>query len=69
MATSIRLAAEVERRLDALAGRTKAYYLREIIERGLEDMEGAQEVRRPPRSRRAGCFVEVCGFIAGGDET
>jgi RHH-type rel operon transcriptional repressor/antitoxin RelB len=42
MATSIRLAAEVERRLDALAGqtgRTKAYYLREIIERGLEDME------------------------------
>jgi RHH-type rel operon transcriptional repressor/antitoxin RelB len=42
MATSIRLAAETERRLDALAGltgRTKAYYLREIIERGLEDME------------------------------
>jgi len=38
--------------------------------------EGAQEterqrsgVRRPPRSRRAGCFVGVCGSIAGGDET
>ncbi len=42
MATSIRLAPEIEQRLDLLAaqtGRTKAYYLREIIECGLEDME------------------------------
>lgn len=42
MATSIRLAPEIERRLDDLAshtGRTKAYYLREIIEQGIEDME------------------------------
>jgi len=42
MATSIRLRPETEQRLDALAeqtGRSKAYYLREIIERGLEDME------------------------------
>ena len=42
MATSIRLPIEAEKRLDALAahtGRTKAYYLREIIERGLEDLE------------------------------
>jgi RHH-type rel operon transcriptional repressor/antitoxin RelB len=42
MATSIRLAPETERRLDFLAsqtGRTKAYYLREIIEKGIEDME------------------------------
>ncbi len=42
MATSIRLAPESERRLDFLAaqtGRTKAYYLREIIEHGLEDLE------------------------------
>ena len=42
MATSIRMAPETEKRLDALAahtGRTKAYYLREIIDRGLEDME------------------------------
>jgi len=31
--------------------------------------EGAQDVRRPPRSRRPGCFVEVCGSIAGGDKT
>ena len=42
MATSVRLAQETEQRLDFLAshtGRTKAYYLREIIEQGLEDME------------------------------
>jgi RHH-type rel operon transcriptional repressor/antitoxin RelB len=42
MATSIRLAAEIEQRLDFLAahtGRTKAYYLREIIEQGIEELE------------------------------
>ncbi len=42
MATSIRLSPETEQRLDYLAsqtGRTKAFYLREMIERGLEDME------------------------------
>lgn len=42
MATSIRLAPETEGRLDFLAaqtGRPKAYYLREIIEQGLQDME------------------------------
>lgn len=42
MATSIRLAPEIEQRLDVLAtrtGRTKAFYLREIIENGLEDLE------------------------------
>ncbi len=42
MATSIRLAPEIEQRLDYLAshtGRTKAYYLREIIEQGIEERE------------------------------
>jgi RHH-type rel operon transcriptional repressor/antitoxin RelB len=42
MATSIRLAPETEKRLNYLAshtGRTKAYYLREIIEQGIEEME------------------------------
>ncbi len=42
MPTSIRLAPETEQRLNFLAsqtGRTKAFYLREVIERGLEDME------------------------------
>ncbi len=42
MATSIRLDAEIEQRLDHLAattGRTKAYYLRELVTNGLEDLE------------------------------
>lgn len=42
MATSIRLSPKTEQRLDFLAsqtGRTKAFYLRELIEQGLEDME------------------------------
>lgn len=42
MATSIRLAEETEQRLDFLAaqtGRTKAFYLREVIERGIEELE------------------------------
>ena len=42
MTTSIRLAPEAEQRLDFLAsqtGRTKAFYLRELVERGLEDLE------------------------------
>ena len=42
MATSIRLDPEVEQRLDFLSsqtGRTKAYYLRQIIENGLDDLE------------------------------
>ena len=42
MTTSIRLAPEADRRLDFLAsqtGRTKAFYLRELVERGLEDLE------------------------------
>lgn len=42
MATSIRLATETEQRLDFLAaqtGRTKAFYLRQVIERGIEELE------------------------------
>lgn len=42
MATSVRLKPEVEARLDDLAartGRTKAYYLREIIESGIDELE------------------------------
>ena len=42
MATSIRLDNEIEQRLDRLSaetGRTKAFYLRELIERGIEDLE------------------------------
>ena len=42
MPTTVRLSRETEQRLSALAartGRSKAYYLRELIEQGLEDME------------------------------
>ena len=42
MATSIRLSEESEQRLDFLAaqtGRTKAFYLRQMIENGLDDLE------------------------------
>jgi RHH-type rel operon transcriptional repressor/antitoxin RelB len=42
MATSIRLSPELGGRLDRLAaktGRTKAFYLRQIIESGISDME------------------------------
>jgi RHH-type rel operon transcriptional repressor/antitoxin RelB len=42
MATSIRLDPVIEQRLDHLAavtGRTKAYYLRELVQNGLEDLE------------------------------
>ena len=42
MPTSVRLSPETEKRIDILAarsGRSKAYYLRELIERSLEDVE------------------------------
>ena len=42
MATSIRLSPELGDRLDRLAaktGRTKAFYLRQIIESGISEME------------------------------
>jgi len=42
MPTTIRLDATTEERLDHLAaqtGRTKAFYLRELIERGLDELE------------------------------
>lgn len=42
MATTLRLPEEVEKRFDFLAsqtGRSKAYYLREMIGRSLDDME------------------------------
>lgn len=42
MAVSIRLDPKTEQRLDHLAsqtGRAKSYYLRELIENGLDDLE------------------------------
>jgi RHH-type rel operon transcriptional repressor/antitoxin RelB len=57
MATSIRLDPKVEQRLDRLAdvtGRTKAFYLRELIEAGLEDMEDLYLAEQATIARRAG---------------
>jgi RHH-type rel operon transcriptional repressor/antitoxin RelB len=65
MATSIRLAPDLEKRLDILAkqtGRTKAYYLREMIERGLEDLEDyylAVDVLERVRSGREDVFSDL----------
>ena len=42
MATSIRLSSETEDRISVLAnetGRSKAYYLRQLIENGLDELE------------------------------
>ena len=44
MATTVRLEPATEQRLDQLAeltGRTKAFYLRQLIEAGLDDLEDA----------------------------
>jgi len=57
MPTSIRLAPETEQRLDRLAtrtGRSKAFYLREIIERGLEDIEDYYDAARVLERVRGG---------------
>jgi RHH-type rel operon transcriptional repressor/antitoxin RelB len=57
MATSIRLDPAIEQRLDHLAdvtGRTKAYYLREMIEAGLDDLEDLYLAEQATIKRRAG---------------
>ncbi|MDP2815671.1 MAG: CopG family transcriptional regulator [Rectinemataceae bacterium] len=65
MATSIRLASDIEKRFDFLAsctGRTKAFYLREIIERGIEDMEDyylALDVLERVRKRKESVYSAV----------
>jgi RHH-type rel operon transcriptional repressor/antitoxin RelB len=60
MPTSVRLDPAVEARLQKLAqatGRTKAYYLRELIEQGIDDLEdaylGAQALESYRRSGEA----------------
>jgi RHH-type rel operon transcriptional repressor/antitoxin RelB len=63
MPTSIRLDPEIEARLDALAartGRTKAYYLRQLIDNGLDDLEDyykaveiSERIRRGEEKTRA----------------
>lgn len=57
MATSVRLDPVIEQRLDHLAavtGRTKAFYLRELIESGLDDLEDLYLAERELEAIRAG---------------
>lgn len=57
MATSIRLDPAIEQRLDHLAtatGRTKAFYLRELVARGLDDLEDQYLAERELEAVRAG---------------
>ena len=70
MATSIRLSPELERRLDSLAartGRTKAFYLRETIERGLDDVgdhyRSGPEADRPGSGARDDLAERRRGFL------
>jgi len=62
MATSIRLDPETEQRLDRLAdvtGRTKAFYLRELIVAGLDDLEDLYLAEQATIERRAGRLKSV----------
>lgn len=57
MATSIRLDPAIEQRLDHLAattGRTKAFYLRELVANGLDDLEDLYLAERELEAIRAG---------------
>ena len=57
MATSIQPMPDTEQRLDLLVsqtGRSKAFSLREMIERGLEDLEDSSLAMDVPERVRAG---------------
>lgn len=64
MPTSIRLDTETERRLDYIASktrRTKAFYIREMIERSIDDIEDyylAAEISERVRNRDEEVFTE-----------
>lgn len=64
MPTSIRLDPETERRLDYIASktrRTKAFYIREMIERSIDDIEDyylAAEISERVRNRDEEVFTE-----------
>ncbi len=70
MATSIRLSPELSGRLDRLAaktGRTKAFYLREIIEGGLSEMEDYYlAAETPGRVRKGQEKVDSAAFVRKG---
>ena len=57
---------EIIDRIDELRFRSQAEKHEEGVQEARE-RQRTSSVRRPPRSRRAGCFVGVCGDSAGGD--
>ncbi|WOP19295.1 ribbon-helix-helix protein, CopG family [Raineyella sp. LH-20] len=57
MSTSVRIPEELERRIEALAARTrrsKSFYLREAIERGLPQVEWEYDLAQRAADVRAG---------------
>ena len=65
MATTIQLPPEAERRLDILVsqtGHSKDFYLREIIQRGLEDVEDYYTAMQVLERVRSG-EEEVCSQL------
>lgn len=57
MATSVRISEETQQRLDALAARThrsRSFYLREAIERGLPQVEWEYDIAQRVSEVRSG---------------
>lgn len=60
MATSVRIPEETKRRLDALAERThrsRSFYLREAIKRGLPQAEWEYDIAQRVRDVRSGAVA------------
>ena len=62
MPTSVRLDPAVEARLESLArvtGRSKAFYLRELINQGLDDLEDAYLGAAALETHRRSCEASI----------
>ncbi|NLG55307.1 MAG: ribbon-helix-helix protein, CopG family [Rhodococcus sp.] len=62
MPTSIRLSAEIEARIKRLAaetGRSQSFYLNQIIERGIDEVEWEYSIMRDVEAHRAGNLETV----------
>lgn len=70
MPTTIRLSADTEARLDQLArvtGRSKAYYLRQLVEDNLDDLEDVYLAEERLERLRAGRSRRVSASEVWGD--
>jgi RHH-type rel operon transcriptional repressor/antitoxin RelB len=68
MPTSVRLSAEIEKRLAALAartGRSKAFHVRAIIENGLGDIEDYYVAMEVMERLRRGILARFVGYLPG----